>query len=71
MSIGLYPSPPNLTRPEDERANSAPRQFWIIKHGIKTSGMPAWGPTNDDQRIMGNGGIYSKATVINTGAKLK
>lgn len=51
MSIGLYPSPPNLTLPEVERANSAPRQFWIIKHGIKASGMPAWGPTHDDQRI--------------------
>lgn len=51
MSIGLYPSPPNLTLPEDEQANSARRQFWIIKHGIKASGMPAWGPTHDDQRI--------------------
>ena len=51
MSIGLYPSPPNLTLPEDERAHSARRQFWIIKHGIKASGMPAWGPTHDDQRI--------------------
>lgn len=51
MSIGLYPSPPNLTLPEDEQANSARRQFWIIKHGIKASGMPAWGPTHDDHRI--------------------
>lgn len=23
----------------------------MIKHGIKASGMPAWGPTHDDQRI--------------------
>ena len=27
------------------------RQFWIIKHGIKASGMPAWGPTHSDERI--------------------
>lgn len=59
MSIGLYPSPPNLSLAIDDRAStydvgdtaSAQRQFWIIKHGIKASGMPAWGPTHDDQRI--------------------
>jgi cytochrome c553 len=58
MSIGLYPAPPNLSKKEDEHGHdhadseqSARRQFWIIKHGIKASGMPAWGPTHDDQRI--------------------
>lgn len=59
MSIGLYPSPPNLfLAPDDHEhahdagdAASAQRQFWIIKHGIKASGMPAWGPTHDDKRI--------------------
>jgi len=63
LSIGLYPAPPNLSKREDEHghdgevaghggpAQSAQRQFWIIKHGIKASGMPAWGPTHDDQRI--------------------
>jgi Cytochrome C oxidase, cbb3-type, subunit III len=58
LSIGLYPSPPNLAQQEgahehergDEHDNSR-RAFWIIKHGIKASGMPAWGPTHDDQRI--------------------
>ena len=63
MSVGLYPSPPNLSKREDEHGHdhtddghsdpeqSSRRQFWIIKHGIKASGMPAWGPTHDDQRI--------------------
>jgi hypothetical protein len=27
------------------------RQFWIIKHGVKASGMPAWGATHDDDAI--------------------
>jgi mono/diheme cytochrome c family protein len=27
------------------------RRFWIIKHGIKASGMPAWGPGHDDERL--------------------
>lgn len=52
FSIGLYPAPPNLTQARDGDPQSlARRQFWIIKHGIKASGMPAWGSTHDDERI--------------------
>lgn len=64
FTIGLYPSPPNLTATadahehehsggSDDDGNDAAiqRQFWIIKHGIKASGMPAWGPTHSDERI--------------------
>ncbi|MBI3772766.1 MAG: cytochrome c [Gammaproteobacteria bacterium] len=56
MSIGLYPSPPNLAKPSathehGDSTEAARRQFWIIKHGIKASGMPAWGHGHDDQRI--------------------
>ena len=58
MSMGLYPTPPNLSAQahteeydDDDAQALARRQFWVIKHGIKASGMPAWGPTHDDQRI--------------------
>ncbi|MEO8673411.1 MAG: c-type cytochrome [Tahibacter sp.] len=59
LSLGLYPPPPNLslplaaatTLPKDVAQASAARQFWIIKHGIKASAMPAWGATHDDARI--------------------
>ena len=62
FTLGLYPSPPNLTLTADEHGhdhasdsgnghNAIKRQFWIIKHGIKASGMPAWGPGHDDERI--------------------
>lgn len=58
MSIGLYPTPPNLSErdhgdkhQDDDAQQQARRQFWVIKHGIKASGMPAWGATHDDQRI--------------------
>ena len=27
------------------------RAFWIVKHGIKMSAMPAWGKTLDDAQI--------------------
>ena len=54
LSIGLYPNPPNLSLSfplSDNAQVSAARQFWIIKHGIKASGMPAWGASHDDARI--------------------
>lgn len=45
---GLYPHPPNLA----QQAPPAPRRaFWVIKHGIKMSAMPAWGTTLEDPAI--------------------
>jgi mono/diheme cytochrome c family protein len=50
MREGLYPQPPNLT----ERSDVEPAEmFWIVKHGIKMSAMPAWGKTHDDQSLWG------------------
>ena len=51
---GLYPQPPNLAKGGDDHgddAREAAKRFWIIKHGIKASAMPAWGLTHDDARI--------------------
>jgi mono/diheme cytochrome c family protein len=45
---GLYPHPPNLAQEEPQQAQ---RAFWIVKHGIKMSAMPAWGKTLDDEAI--------------------
>ena len=44
---GLYPKPPNLTR----FAPDPPEAFWVIKHGLKMTAMPAWGTTLDDHTI--------------------
>lgn len=44
----LYPQPPNLTQPS--KKNPA-EMFWVIKHGIKMSAMPAWGSTHNDERM--------------------
>ncbi len=49
-SAGLYPAPPNLTR---RRIDDAARAFWVVKHGIKMSGMPAWGRSMEDEPIWG------------------
>lgn len=45
---GLNPRPPDLTR---HGVHDPAEAFWIIKHGIKMSGMPAWGHTHDDQTL--------------------
>jgi len=56
MRPGLYPQPPNLSERKHELVDgdlksAAARQFWIIKHGLKMTGMPAWGKTHDDPTI--------------------
>jgi hypothetical protein len=50
IRMGLYPKPPDLARPAEMADDEAARQFWVIKHGIKASGMPAWskGGIEDD-----------------------
>ncbi|AXK72824.1 cytochrome c [Lysobacter sp. TY2-98] len=48
LRAGLYPQPPNLA--QDGIDNDA-EAFWIIKHGIKMSAMPAWGRTHDDRTL--------------------
>jgi mono/diheme cytochrome c family protein len=45
---GLYPPAPELARGDDL---TAAQQFWVIKHGLKLTAMPAWGKTHDDQLI--------------------
>jgi mono/diheme cytochrome c family protein len=52
LSAGLYPAPPDLSRRETLSDDlSLARSFWIIKHGVKASGMPAWGSGHSDERI--------------------
>jgi mono/diheme cytochrome c family protein len=46
---GLRPEPPNLA--EVSQQWSRAQLFWIIKNGIKMTGMPASGPTHQDEQI--------------------
>lgn len=47
IRAGLLPQPPNLSQLTIE-----PRvAFWVIKHGVKATGMPAWGRSHDDEEI--------------------
>lgn len=51
LSQSLYPAPPNLTKVGVDGNPAA--TFWTIKHGIKASGMPAWGKSMADPYIWG------------------
>lgn len=46
---GLYPHPPDLAKSAKELP--ANRLFWVIKNGIKSTGMPGFGKTNQDGKI--------------------
>jgi len=48
---GLNPSPPDLTDASLQLRYNDAELFWIVKHGIKMSGMPAFGETHDDDTI--------------------
>ena len=50
LSRGLYPAAPAFAT--TGKGNPA-HHFWVIKHGIKASGMPAWGRSMDDPAIWG------------------
>lgn len=41
---GLNPTPPELSGEAEEPAEV----FWVVKHGIKMTGMPAWGASHGD-----------------------
>ena len=51
LSQGLYPAPPNLAEATDEFDPAA--TFWVIKHGLKSTGMAAWGRFMEDHYIWG------------------
>ncbi len=46
---GLYPQPPVFS--SQDYNNSPQNQFWVIKNGLKMTGMPAWSPSHTDEQI--------------------
>ncbi|MGE5269620.1 MAG: c-type cytochrome [Thiohalocapsa sp.] len=49
LAQGLQPQAPDLAKSGQERT---PRElFWVAKHGIKWTAMPAWGPTHSDDEL--------------------
>jgi mono/diheme cytochrome c family protein len=51
LGQGLNPTPPDLAHAAEEW--NPGELYWIVKHGIKLAGMPAFGPTHSDEEIWG------------------
>lgn len=49
IGAGLNPSPPNLIR--STRDMSPAEAYWIVKNGIRMTGMPAFGPTHNESEL--------------------
>ena len=49
LSRGLNPPATDLTRAAEHRTPA--ELFWVTKHGIRMTGMPAWGPTHTDAEL--------------------
>ena len=47
IANGLYPPPPDLVLSANRY--TATELFWIVKHGIKMTGMPSWADHGDDE----------------------
>jgi len=48
VARGLNPEAPDLAVPD---APDPAEEFWVVKHGIRMTGMPAFGPTHSNDKI--------------------
>ncbi len=49
VQIGLNPEPPRLVEAAEHMSSA--ELFWVIKNGIRMTGMPAWGATHSDNEL--------------------
>jgi mono/diheme cytochrome c family protein len=48
---GLNPQPPPLDADQVQTQYSDAELYWIIKHGVRMTGMPAFGPTHTEKDL--------------------
>ncbi|MBM9603678.1 c-type cytochrome [Desulfopila inferna] len=49
----LYPAPPDMISGHIQEERSPSEIYWIVNHGIKMTGMPAFGRTHSDSELYG------------------
>ena len=49
MGQGLNPPAPDLQKSTQQRTPG--ELFWVVKNGIKMTGMPAWGVSHEDESL--------------------
>lgn len=50
---GLYPAPPKMTSGYIQNRWNDAEFYWIVKNGIKLTGMPAFGPSHSEDELWG------------------
>lgn len=50
---GLYPAPANLVSDEFQKDFNPAEVFWVVKNGLKMTGMPAFGSFYEDGELWG------------------
>ena len=50
---GLYPGAPDLASEKIQQGWNDAELYWIVKNGLKMTGMPSFGVTHDDEEIWG------------------
>ncbi len=50
---GLYPSPPDLASATFREDATDAKLYWVVKHGLKMTGMPSFGMTHDEETLWG------------------
>ena len=50
---GLYPRPPFLGSHEVQSENEDRELYWIVKNGLKMTGMPSFGKTHSEEQLWG------------------
>ena len=50
IGLSLYPPTPSLSAPEVQRYTD-PELFWVVKNGIRLTGMPGFGRFYSDPQI--------------------
>ena len=51
VGLGLNPPPPDLQKAPSYAGENAANAFWVIKHGIRMTGMPSFGKTHKDEEL--------------------
>jgi len=62
---GLYPQPPVFYKAEAGHSDhDIKNNYWVIKNGIKLTGMPAWGESHTEKEIWALVGFINKLNTM-------
>ena len=61
---GLYPSPPDLKSRDVQDENDDRALYWIVKNGLKMTGMPSFGKTHTEKQLWGIVAVVRRLPIL-------